>query len=244
MRLREKVALVTGGLSGIGAAVVERFRAEGAVVVAGDIAAADGAKDGAGTMRLDVADAASCAAVVAAVVGLHGRLDIMVNSAGIARDIPFLETPAEVFDRVIAVNLRGTFLIGQAAARAMGAGGVIVNIASVSGMRGNVGRAAYGASKGGVVTLSQVMAADLAPLGIRVNVISPGPIETPLLAPMLATSGAAEWRAAVPLGRFGAPEDVAAAAVFLCSDEAGFVTGHVLAVDGGFLAAGLRRSRN
>jgi NAD(P)-dependent dehydrogenase (short-subunit alcohol dehydrogenase family) len=240
MRLREKVALVTGGISGIGAAVVQRFREEGAIVVAADIQAVDGSD----TQHLDVADPESCNRAVAAVVARHGRLDILVNSAGIARDIPFLETPVETFDQVIAVNLRGTFLIGQAAARAMSAGAAIVNIASVSGMRGNVGRAAYGASKGGVVTLSQVMAADLAPLGIRVNVISPGPIETPLLAPMMATSGAAEWRAAVPLGRFGTPQDVAAASVFLCSDEAGYVTGHVMAVDGGFLAAGLRRARN
>ncbi len=240
MMLRDKVALVTGGLSGIGAAVVRRFRDEGAIAIAADIRA-DGTPE---ALRLDVADAASCAEAVAAMVARHGRLDCMVNCAGIARDIPFLDTPVEVFDQVVAVNLRGTFLIGQAAARAMQGGGSIVNIASVSGMRGNVGRAAYGASKGGVVTLSQVMAADLAPLGIRVNVISPGPIETPMLAPMMATSGAAEWRAAVPLGRFGTPEDVAAAAAFLCSADAGFVTGHVMAVDGGFLAAGLRRPRN
>lgn len=240
MRLREKVALVTGGISGIGAAIVERFRAEGAVVIAGDIAASDGPD----TLKLDVSDPRSCADAVAVVIARHGRLDIMVNCAGIARDIPFLETPVETFDRVIAVNLRGTFLIGQAAARAMLAGSCIVNIASVSGMRGNVGRAAYGASKGGVVILSQVMAADLAALGIRVNIIAPGPIETPMLAPMMASSGAAEWREAVPLGRYGVPEDVASAAAYLCSDEANYVTGHVMAVDGGFLAAGLRKARN
>jgi NAD(P)-dependent dehydrogenase (short-subunit alcohol dehydrogenase family) len=240
MRLRDKVALVTGGISGIGAAVAGRFRAEGAIVIAADIRAADAAE----TLRLDVASAESCAAAVATVIERHGRLDILVNSAGIARDMPFLETPVEVFDQIVAVNLRGTFLIGQAAARTMVAGACIINIASVSGMRGNVGRAAYGASKGGVVTLSQVMAADLAPLGIRVNVIAPGPIETPLLQPMMASSGAAEWRAAVPLARFGTPQDVAAAATYLASDEAGFVTGHVLAVDGGFLTAGLRRARN
>jgi NAD(P)-dependent dehydrogenase (short-subunit alcohol dehydrogenase family) len=240
MRLQGKIALVTGGLSGIGAAIAARFRAEGATALAADIQA----QDSPDTLHLDVADPASCARAIAETLARHGRLDLLVNSAGIARDIPFLETPVETFDQVIAVNLRGTFLIGQAAARAMAQGGCIVNIASVSGMRGNVGRAAYGASKGGVVTLSQVMAADLAPLGIRVNVISPGPIETPLLAPMMATSGAAEWRAAVPQGRFGTPDDVAAAATYLCSDEAGFVTGHVLAVDGGFLAAGLRRPRN
>ncbi len=245
MRLQGKVALVTGGASGIGAAIVARFRAEGAVTLAADIRVADlGADDKPHALRLDVSDPQSCADAAAIAVARHGRLDIMVNCAGIARDIPFLDTPVEVFDQVIAVNLRGTFLIGQAAARVMQSGGAIVNIASVSGMRGNVGRAAYGASKGGVVTLSQVMAADLAPRGIRVNVISPGPIETPMLAPMMATSGANEWRAAVPLGRYGVPEDVAAAATFLCSDEANFVTGHVMAVDGGFLAAGLRRATN
>lgn len=240
MRLRDKIALVTGGISGIGAAIVQRFRAEGAIAIAADIAASNGAD----TLKLDVSDPQSCTEAVAKIIDRHGRLDIMVNCAGIARDIPFLETPVETFDQVIAVNLRGTFLIGQAAARAMQPGACIVNIASVSGMRGNVGRTAYGASKGGVVTMSQVMAADLAPLGIRVNVISPGPIETPMLAPMMATSGAAEWRAAVPLGRYGKPEDVAAAATYLCSEDANYVTGHVLAVDGGFLAAGLRRARN
>jgi NAD(P)-dependent dehydrogenase (short-subunit alcohol dehydrogenase family) len=238
MRLNGRIALVTGGASGIGAAVVARFRAEGATAIAADL------RPGEGDLALDVADPASCTACIETLLARHGRLDIMVNCAGIARDIPFLDTPVEVFDQVIAVNLRGTFLIGQEAARAMQPGGAIVNIASVSGMRGNVGRAAYGASKGGVVTLSQVMAADLAPLGIRVNVISPGPIETPMLAPMMATSGATEWRAAVPLARYGTPEDVAAAALYLASDEANFVTGHVLAVDGGFLAAGLRRPRN
>ena len=239
MRLRDKVALVTGGISGIGEAIVARFRAEGAIAIAADIAATDGPD----TLKLDVSDPQSCTDAVAKTIARHGRLDIMVNCAGIARDIPFLETPVETFDLVIAVNLRGTFLIGQAAARAMQPGSCIVNIASVSGMRGNVGRTAYGASKGGVVTMSQVMAADLAPLGIRVNIISPGPIETPMLAPMMATSGATEWRAAVPLARFGKPEDVAAAATYLCSDDANYVTGHVLAVDGGFLAAGLRRAR-
>lgn len=240
MRLRDKVALVTGGISGIGEAIVARFRAEGAIAIAADIAATDGPD----TLKLDVSDPQSCTDAVAKTIARHGRLDIMVNCAGIARDIPFLETPVDTFDLVIAVNLRGTFLIGQAAARAMRPGACIVNIASVSGMRGNVGRTAYGASKGGVVTMSQVMAADLAPLGIRVNIISPGPIETPMLAPMMATSGAGEWRAAVPLGRYGKPEDVAAAATYLCSDDANYVTGHVLAVDGGFLAAGLRRARN
>jgi len=225
MQLGGKITLVTGGLSGIGAAIAARFAAEGAVVIAADITAI-------GEAHLDVANPASCDAVVAAIIARHGRLDCLVNCAGIARDIPFLDTPVEVFDRIIAVNLRGSFLIGQSCARAMQPGAAIVNIASVSGMRGNPGRAAYGASKGGVVTLSQVMAVDLAGRGIRVNVISPGPIETPLVAAVHGVETRAAWTVSVPLVRYGTPDEVA-------GPDSTYVTGHVLAVDGGFLAAGL-----
>ena len=234
MQLRDKVAIVTGGISGIGAAIAKRFAAEGAVVVAADIAAG-------APWAVDVADAASCAALVAGVVARHGRVDCLVNSAGIGRDIPFLETTQEQFDRIIAVNLRGTFLIGQACARAMGRGASIVNLASVAGLRGSTGRAAYGASKGGVITLSQVMASELAPLGIRVNVIAPGPIDTPLVAQMHDAEMRRVYQRAVPMDRYGTPEEVAGAAVYLCGPDASYVTGHVLAVDGGFLAGGVRR---
>jgi NAD(P)-dependent dehydrogenase (short-subunit alcohol dehydrogenase family) len=233
-RLEGRVAIVTGGLSGIGAAIVARLGEEGAVVVAADITAA-------GDDRLDVSDGASCAALVAAAVAAHGRLDCLVNCAGIAADTPFLDTTQEAFDRIIAVNLRGTFLIGQAAARAMGAGGSIVNLASVSGLRGNTGRAAYGASKGGVITLTQVMACELAELGIRVNAIAPGPIETPMVAVLHDAEARAAFGRFVPMRRYGTPAEVAAAAAYLCSDDAGYVTGQVLAVDGGFLASGMRR---
>ena len=242
-RLEGKIALVTGGLSGIGAAIAARFAAEGAVVVAADISADAGTLGDAAVsaMRMDVADARSVAAGVAAILARHGRLDCLVNSAGIGRDIPFLETPLAVFDQVVAVNLRGTFIVGQAAARAMrdAGGGAIVNIASVSGMVGNVGRSAYGASKGGVVVLSQVMAVDLAQFGIRVNVLAPGPVNTPLVAAMHSPDMRARWTARTPLGRYALPEEMAGAAVFLCSDDASFVTGHVLAVDGGLLGSGL-----
>ena len=234
MRLDGRVAIVTGGASGIGAAVVERLRTEGAAVAIADIA--PGAE-----YRLDVSDAESCASVVAAVMAAHGRMDCLVNCAGIAADVPFLDMDVAAFDRIIAVNLRGTFLIGQACARVMQPGSAIVNIASVSGMRGNVGRAAYGASKGGVLTLSQVMAVELAPSGIRVNLISPGPVDTPLVAAVHGPEVRANWNAAVPMARYGTPDEIAAAAAFLCSDDASYVTGHVLAVDGGFLAGGLRR---
>ena len=249
-RLAGKVAVVTGGLSGIGAAIAQRFAAEGARVVAADLSAQDrlvqngsAALDGIEPASLDVTDEASVAACFSAVMARHGRLDILVNSAGIGRDIPFLDTPAAEFDRLIAVNLRGTFLAGQAAARLMlpgtGTGGAIVNIASISGMRGNRGRAGYGASKGGVVTLSQVMAVELAQYGIRVNVIAPGPIETPLVAALHGDAIRQDWLRQVPMRRYGTAEEVAGVAAFLCSEDAGYVTGHVLAADGGFLAGGV-----
>jgi NAD(P)-dependent dehydrogenase (short-subunit alcohol dehydrogenase family) len=234
MQLKDKVAIVTGGVSGIGAAIATRFAAEGARVIAADIA--DGAP-----YPLDVTDAASCAALVRKVLAEHGRIDCLVNSAGIGADVPFLQTSTELFDRIIAVNLRGTFLIGQACARAMVAGAAIVNIASVSGMRGSTGRSAYGASKGGIINLSQVMASELAPLGIRVNVISPGPVDTPLVARMHDAEIREIYTRAIPMARYGTPEEIAGAAVFLCGPDSSYVTGHILAVDGGFMSAGIRR---
>ena len=244
MKLEGKIAIVTGGASGIGAAIAERFAAEGAETIAADLACAEEGLTSTGRPhlhrhKLDVGDAPSVERLVEAVLARFGRLDLLVNSAGIGANKPFLETPVELFDRILRVNLRGTFLMSQAAARRMPqAGGSIVNIGSISGLRGNLGRAAYGASKGGLVTLSEVMAVELASRKIRVNVIAPGPIETPLVEAMLSPAERAVWTRRLPLGRYGTAAEVAAAALFLASDDASYVTGHVLAVDGGFLAGG------
>ena len=244
MKLSGKIAIVTGGASGIGAAIAERFATEGAEAIAADLACPDAGLTAGGKPRLhrhtlDVADGASVARLVEAVLARFERVDVLVNCAGIGANKPFLDTPIELFDRILAVNLRGTFLMSQAVARRMPAGGSIVNIGSISGLRGNLGRAAYGASKGGLVTMSQVMAVELASRKIRVKVIAPGPIETPLVEAMLSPAERAVWTRRLPLGRYGTAAEVAAAALFLASDESSYVTGHVLAVDGGFLAGGV-----
>lgn len=250
--LHGRVALITGAASGIGRATAERFAAAGATVVLADLRGAEAATAtivAAGgrtiSQALDVRDAASCAAAVEAIVAQYGRLDILVNSAGISRGAPFLETTLDDWQATLAVNLTGTFLCAQAAARVMVAGGYgrIINIASVSGQLGGEGRAAYGASKGGVITLTRTMATELTPRGVTVNAIAPGPIETPFVAGMTDADRAA-WRARLPAGRLGQPEEVAAAALFLASDTAAFVSGHILNVDGGFAAAGIFRSTN
>jgi NAD(P)-dependent dehydrogenase (short-subunit alcohol dehydrogenase family) len=242
-RLDNQVVLVTGGLSGIGAATCEMLAAEGALVIAADVSASPRTLSGEtiAPLWLDVTEPDSVTAAVDSVVARHGRLDGLVHCAGIGLERPFLETSVGDFDRILAVNLRGAFLVGQAAAQVMAAQGrgAIVNIGSVSGMTGNVGRSAYGASKGGMVTLSQVMAVELAALGVRVNVIAPGPIETPLVKDMHSPATREAWRMRTPVQRYGTPSEVGAAAVFLLSSEASYVTGHVLVVDGGFLAQGI-----
>jgi NAD(P)-dependent dehydrogenase (short-subunit alcohol dehydrogenase family) len=247
-RLKDKVALVTGGESGIGAATVARFRAEGAITVSADrvVAAAHLPPDGAEAKHpLDVAEEASVQALVAAVLKAYGRLDVVVNCAGVGADRSALDTTVEQFDRIIAINLRGSFLIARESAKAMMAtgGGSIVLIGSVSGRRGNAGRVAYGASKGGVVTMAEVMAVEWAERGVRVNVVAPGPIDSPMAQAFHPPAARAAWNRIVPMARYGRSEEIAGAALYLASADSSYVTGHVLHVDGGFMAGGLMPDR-
>ena len=245
-------AIVTGGASGIGLATVRRLLDEGWRVVAADrdprALAAAGDMLGAGEDRLrlaelDVTDEAAFDALVADAAADFGPISGVVNSAGIGRDVPFLDTTADLFRRIYEVNVIGAFLVSRAAARAMresGSGGAMVNVASVSGLRGNIGRSAYGASKGALVNLTQVMAVELAPSNIRVNAVAPGPIETPLVAEIHTPEIRAGWRRTVPLRRYGTAGEVAGVISFLLDERrASYVTGQILAVDGGFMAGGL-----
>ncbi|MGY2050657.1 SDR family NAD(P)-dependent oxidoreductase [Methylobacterium sp. JK268] len=253
-RLADKVALVTGGARGIGLAVAKAFAREGAVAVIADVnregaeAAAEGIRAAGGraaALALDVADPASVAGVIAAILDRHGRLDILVNNAGVGGNTPFLETRLEDWNRIIGINLTGAFLVAQASARAMveGGGGKIINIASLSGQRGGDGRAAYGAAKAGLELLTKVMAVELAGHNINVNNIAPGAIETEMATFAHDAATRAAYGYLIPMTRYGTPEEIADAAVFLCSDEARYIHGHTLNVDGGFRAAGLMFKR-
>jgi NAD(P)-dependent dehydrogenase (short-subunit alcohol dehydrogenase family) len=245
------VAIVTGGASGIGLAIAKALLGDGWKVIIADLTrtALDAARTQldlvrANATRCVVMDVADEASVIAALDGCEdgfGPVRGLVNSAGIGRDTPFFDTSVEVFRKVLDINLTGTFTVAREAGKLMRGhgGGAIVNIASISGQRGNFGRSAYGASKGGVITLTQVMACELAPENIRVNAIAPGPVETPLVQAMQDADARAAWLRVVPQHRYASPDEIAGAALFLLDDgKASFVTGHILNVDGGFAAAG------
>jgi glucose 1-dehydrogenase len=242
LKLKDRVALITGAARGIGLAIAERFAAEGAQVVIADVLdGADEAKRlGARYVRCDVSREDEIAACVAAVVKSHGALDVLVNNAAISIAKPFMEITAEDFDRVIAINLRGAFLLTQAAAREMiaqvGAGrkaGAIVNISSVNDTLAIPVIAPYTMSKGGVKQLTAVSALALAEHGIRVNAIGPGSIMTDMFKGV-ATDKVAMNRilSRTPLGRVGEPSEIASIAAFLASDEASYVSGQVIYADG------------
>ena len=249
-RLDGKVALITGAASGIGAAIALRFAQEGARIAGMDIQdLADG--DWSEALRLtgdgplhkvDVRDKGAVASAVAEVEGQMGRIDLLVNSAGVAGGGPVHLIEDAEWDRVMDVNLKGTLHACQAALPGMLArqSGSIVNIASVEGIEGFEGGSAYNASKGAVILLTRNMAIDYGRRGIRVNALCPGFIDTPLLRSTLELEAMNEIRDKIreahQLGRFGQPMEIANGALFLASDEASFVTGQALAVDGGYTA--------
>ncbi|MBY5404692.1 SDR family NAD(P)-dependent oxidoreductase [Rhizobium leguminosarum] len=247
MRLNGRTAVVTGAGRGIGLAVAEAYIREGANVVLVDRdldVAQEAAKrlgDKALAVRADISIDEDVAAIVAETIEKFGTVDILVNNAGVGATTLFLESSREEFERVVRINLTGTFLVAQAFARIMATKGYgrIINIASLSGQKGGVGRSAYGASKAGVELLTKVMAVELAESGINVNNIAPGPILTEVSKVMHTVETRDAYHRLVPQRRYGEPAEIADAAVFLASDEARYITGHTLNVDGGFLAAGL-----
>ena len=246
MRLEGKVAVVTGAARGIGAACARRFAAEGAEVVIGDIleeqgeATAQSIRDAGGGSHLHPLRhrrrRPQARALIEQTVSRHGRIDVLVNNAGIFTIADFLDVTEEDFDRVLRVNLKGYFLVGQAAAREMAdaGSGSIINMSSVNAVMAIDSIAAYVVSKGGVNQLTSVMALALAPKGIRVNAIGPGTILTEMAGAMM-TDEAARRRilSRTPMGRVGQPEEVAGIAVFLASDDSSYVTGQVIYADGG-----------
>ncbi len=244
------VAVVTGAARGIGLAVAEWFLAHDHAVVVNDVdrsslaAAAEGLglPDRVLALPFDVSQPAEVEAGVERIVERFGRLDALVNNAGIAVFKPLLETTFDDWQRVLAVNLTGPFLCTQACAPVMlrgGRGGAIVNIASISGLRASTLRVAYGTSKAGLIQLTKQQAAELGDRGIRVNAIAPGPIETAMAKQVHDAAIRAAYHDAVPLGRYGTCEEIASAVGFLCSAAASYVNGQVLAVDGGFDSTGI-----
>ena len=242
--LRDRVVIVTGGAQGIGEACARRFAREGARVVVADVQDARGqalaAELGASYLHCDVGDKAQVDALVTKVLRQHGRIDVLVNNAGIFRAAPFLEVSEADFDAVLRVNLKGSFLVGQAVARAMAAAGrgAIVNMSSVNSVLAIPNIASYNVSKGGINQLTRAMALALADKGVRVNAVGPGTIATELAAKAVLTSDEARNKIMMrtPIKRLGEPGEVADVVAFLASDAASYMTGEIVMVDGGRMA--------
>jgi meso-butanediol dehydrogenase / (S,S)-butanediol dehydrogenase / diacetyl reductase len=246
MRFSGKTIVITGGASGIGLAAVRRFHAEGAAVVVADINASQAetvaremGKDRCISRQVDVADWGQVKALMDFAVATFGGLDILYNNAGLGSFGATPDLSIEDWQRVINIDLTGVFYGCKAAIpllRKRG-GGAIINTASISGLAGDFGFAAYNAAKGGLINYTRTLAIDHAREGIRVNAICPGPIDTPIIAGIRNSPElSAMWVNCVPMGRWGAPEEIAAVAAFLASDDASFMTGSIVAVDGGLMA--------
>lgn len=243
MRLEGKTAIVTGAASGFGAGIARRFAAEGAQVMVADLnaAGAQAVADEIGgiAQQVDVANGASVQAMAEAALGAWGRVDILVNNAGVTHLPAYMEDVTEAdFDRVLAVNAKSVYLTARHLVPAMKAArtGAILNIASTAGVSPRPRLNWYNASKGWMITATRAMAVELAPFGVRVNALNPVAGETPLLASFMGEDTPemrAKFLASIPMGRFSTPTDLAAAALFLCSDEAGLITGVGLEIDGG-----------
>jgi NAD(P)-dependent dehydrogenase (short-subunit alcohol dehydrogenase family) len=254
----DRTALVTGAARGIGLAVAKRFLVEGWRVALLDIdgqalksvAEEIGHPEKILALSADVSEPQAVASAIGQTADRFGRLDALVNNAGVAVFKPLLATTFEEWSRVLAVNLSGPFLCTQAAAPLMAEtnGGAIVNVTSISGLRASTLRVAYGTSKAALAHLTKQQAVELAELGIRVNAVAPGPVDTAMAKAVHSPSIRADYHDSIPLGRYGLEDELADVIVFLCSDRASYVTGQVIAVDGGFEAAGiglpsLRRER-
>ena len=242
--LQGRVCIVTGAAQGIGAACARRFAREGAQVVLADVADTPGqalaTELGARYVHCDVGDKAQVDALVTQVVAVHGRIDVLVNNAGIFKAADFLDVSEADFDAVLRVNLKGAFLMGQAVARVMAQAGrgAIVNMSSVNGVLAIPAIASYNVSKGGINQLTRAMALALVDKGIRVNAVAPGTIATELAAQAVLTSEDARKRilSRTPMKRLGEPEEIAEAVAWLASDAASYITGEILTVDGGRMA--------